>query len=51
MKVAHATPATPILKVATNRISMPMLASEEQARKINGVRLSPIAEKMPVAIL
>ena len=32
-KVAHATPATPILKPATNRISTPMLDRDETARK------------------
>ena len=50
-KVAHATPATPIRKAVTNRISTPMLESEEQARKMNGVFESPSAEKIPVATL
>ena len=36
-KVAHTTPATPIRNAVTKRISTPMLESEEQARKINGV--------------
>ena len=49
--VAHATPATPILNAATNRISIPIFATDEQARKTNGVLESPSAEKMPVAIL
>ena len=50
-KVAQATPATPILNAVTNRISMAMLDSEEQARKIKGVLESPMAEKMPSEIL
>ena len=51
IKVAHATPATPIFSAVTNRMSMPMLEREDTARKIKGVLLSPMAEKMPVAIL
>ena len=50
-KVAQATPATPIWKAVTNKISIPMLLSEETARKTNGVLLSPSAEKIPVAML
>ena len=50
-KVAQATPATPILKAVTNRISIKMLDSEEQARKMKGVLESPMAEKMPSEIL
>ena len=38
-------------KAVTNRISAPILDSDEQARKMNGVRESPSAEKMPVATL
>ena len=48
--VAHATPATPILNAVTKRISTPMLETDEQARKMNGVFESPSAEKIPVAI-
>ena len=51
MSVAQATPATPMLNAVTNRISTRMLLVEEIARKMNGVRESPIAEKMPVATL
>ena len=51
IKVAHATPATPILNAVTNSMSIPILESDEQARKINGVFESPSAEKIPVAIL
>ena len=50
-KVAQATPATPILKAVTNRMSIPMFAVEEMARKMNGVLESPSAEKIPVAML
>ena len=49
--VAQATPATPIRKALTKRMSTRMFAVEEIARKMNGVRESPIAEKMPVATL
>ena len=35
-KVAHATPATPILNAVTKSISTPMLDTDEQARKMNG---------------
>ena len=51
IKVAHATPATPILNAVTNSMSIPILESDEQTRKINGVFESPSAEKIPVAIL
>ena len=51
MNVAQATPATPILNTVTNKISAPILAIEEQAKKINGVFESPKAEKIPVATL
>ena len=51
IKVAHATPATPILNAVTNSMSIPILESDEQARKTNGVFESPSAEKIPVAIL
>ena len=50
-KVAQATPATPILKAVTNRMSTAMLLKEDTARKIKGVLLSPRAEKTPVAML
>ncbi len=50
-KVAQATPATPILNKVTNKISAPMLAKEEQAKKTNGVFESPKEEKIPVATL
>ena len=50
-KVAQATPATPILNAVTNRMSIPMFAVEEMARKMNGVLESPSAEKIPVAML
>ena len=50
-KVAHATPATPILKAVTKRISTAMLEVEDAARKMKGVLESPSAEKIPVAIL
>ena len=33
MKVAHATPATPILNAVTNNMSAPMLLSDDAARK------------------
>ena len=46
--VAHATPATPSGSAVTNTISSPILAVELMARKMNGVRLSPSAVKMPV---
>ena len=49
--VGTATPATPILKAVTNRISTAMLLKEDTARKIKGVLLSPRAEKTPVAML
>ena len=49
--VAHATPATPIRNVVTNRMSTKMLDSDEHARNQNGVFESPRAEKMPVATL
>ena len=51
MKVAHATPAIPMLKLCTNRISMPIFAVDEHAKKMKGVFESPIAEKIPVATL
>ena len=50
-KVAQATPSTPMPKHWTNTTSRKMLAVEEAARKRKGVRESPMAEKMPVAIL
>ena len=50
-KVAQATPATPILKAVTKRMSTKIFDTEETARNTNGVRESPNAEKMPVAIL
>ena len=49
--VAQATPATPILKAVTKRISIPILAREDTARNRKGVLLSPRAEKMPVEML
>ena len=53
--VAHATPSTPLEKVSenkvTNMISIAIFVSEEIIKKINGVRLSPNAEKIPVATL
>ena len=51
IRVAKATPATPISKAATNSTSTAMFAVEEPARNRNGVRLSPSAVKMPVATL
>ena len=50
-KVAQATPATPMSKAVTNRISTAILAVEDTARNRKGVRESPMAEKMPVAML
>ena len=50
-KVAQATPATPMSKAVTKKISIKMLPTDEAARKKKGVRLSPSAEKMPVATL
>ena len=38
-------------KAFTNRISAAILAVEDTARKRNGVRESPMAENIPVAIL
>ena len=35
-KVAHATPATPILNAVTKSISTPMLDTDEKAKKMNG---------------
>ena len=49
--VAQATPATPILKTVTKKISTAMLLKEDAARNTKGVLLSPRAEKTPVAIL
>ena len=51
MKVAHATPAIPIEKTFTKRMSTRILAVEEKARNINGVFESPSAENIPVDIL
>ena len=51
IKVAYATPATPIVKIFTNIMSTIILALEEAARKMKGVFESPNAEKIPVAIL
>ena len=51
MKVAHATPETPILNPATKSMSAAMFATDEQARKKKGVFESPRAEKIPEAIL
>ena len=50
-KVAHATPATPMSKAVTKRISTAIFEVEEAARKQKGVLESPSAEKIPVAIL
>ena len=50
-KVAQATPATPISKAVTKRMSARILLVEEQARKMKGVRESPRAEKIPVETL
>ena len=50
-KVAQATPSTPMPRPATNKMSMPILLTEEQAKKRKGVLESPRAEKMPVAML
>ena len=50
-KVAHATPATPMLKAVTNSTSSAILAMEEAARNRKGVRESPREAKMPVAML
>ena len=50
-KVAQATPATPMSKAVTKRMSIKMLLTDEAARKKKGVLLSPRAEKMPVATL
>lgn len=49
--VAHATPAIPILKALTKRMSIAMLLVDDMARKIKGVLESPMAEKIPVATL
>ena len=51
MRVAHATPATPMPNAVTKRISTAIFEIDDAARKMNGVRESPSAAKMPVAIL
>ena len=51
INVAHATPAIPKSKAVTNRMSAPIFAVEDMARKINGVFESPRAENIPVATL
>ena len=51
IKVAHATPATPIFRDATKKIFTRIFDVDEIARKINGVLESPSAENIPVAIL
>ena len=43
IKVAQATPPTPIRNAATNKISRPMLPIEEPIRKYSGVLESPNA--------
>ena len=50
-KVAQATPATPMSKAVTKRISTPMLDTEEMARNQKGVLLSPRARMMAATIL
>lgn len=50
-KVAQATPSTPMPPAVTKRMSTPMLLREETIRNRKGVRESPMAEKMPVAML
>ena len=51
INVAHATPATPMPKVLTNKISTAILEVDEAARNQNGVFESPSAENIPVDIL
>ena len=51
MKVAQATPSTPMPKAVTNKTSIPIFAVEDSARKRKGVRESPSAAKVPVATL
>ena len=51
MNVAKATPAIPISKAVTSRISTKIFAIDEQTRNINGVYESPSAEKMTAAML
>ncbi len=51
INVAHATPATPHAKTATNSQSKKIFASEEPIKKNSGVLLSPRLLKMPVEIL
>ena len=51
MNVAHATPSTPIPNAVTKSMSAPIFAVDDIARNINGVRLSPIAVNIPVAML
>ena len=51
MNVAQATPSTPIPKAVTKSISANIFAVLETARKMKGVRLSPIAVNIPVARL
>ncbi len=51
IKVAHARPATPILRPTTKKIFMPTFAIEEQAKNLNGVLESPKAVKTPFAML
>ncbi len=50
-KVAHATPATPMPKNFTNRISIRIFAEEDRARNKNGDLESPSAEKIPLDTL
>ena len=51
MKVAHATPATPHWNTATKIRSSTTLLTEDRMSRTSGVRLSPIALKMPVHTL
>ena len=51
IKVAHATPATPHLKTATNNKSRMILPTEEPIRKYKGVLESPSELNIPVVIL
>ena len=49
--VAHAAPATPILKVMTNSKSRPTFKIDEKIKNKSGVLESPSAVKIPVAML
>ena len=51
IRVARASPPTPMSVLTTKTMSRPMLEREDTIRKIRGVRVSPRAVKMPVQVL